>query len=107
MGKLIKKLNFTKNNSVKKAAKTAAISAVGALGSALLDGFHGTVELQNGREIKIKALSADHPYFAVAVEKNRTSRGLLITSAVFLTLIAFALYGDFSNKFRQNVNKCT
>jgi hypothetical protein len=91
MGKLIKKMKFGKSNTLKKAAKSAAISAVGALGSALLDGWHGTVELQNGREISVKSLPADHPYFAVGVDRKRNSRDILITSAVMFTLLALTV----------------
>jgi hypothetical protein len=88
MGKLIKKINIKKNNTLKKAAKTAVMSAVGTLGSALLDGWHGTVELRNGREISVKSLPADHPYFAVGVERKRNSREIFITSAVMFTILA-------------------
>jgi hypothetical protein len=87
MGKLIKKMKFGQNNTVKKAAKAAVMSAVGALGSALLDGWHGTVELKNGREISVKSLPADHPYFAVSVNRKENAREIFITSAVLLTLI--------------------
>jgi hypothetical protein len=88
MGKLIKKIKFGKSNTIKKAAKAAAMSAVGALGSALLDGWHGTVELKNGREISVKSLPADHPYFAFAVDRKKNSRELLVTSAVTFTIFA-------------------
>jgi hypothetical protein len=88
MGKLIKKTKFGSGNAAKKIAGKVAVSAIGTLGTAILDGWHGSVEFKNGRELKIKALPADHPYFAVAVERKKGTADMFVTSAIVFTIIA-------------------
>jgi hypothetical protein len=83
---------------IKKRRKTAraiagsvAAAAIGTLSNALLDGWHGSVELAGGRELSIKSLSADHPYFAVALDKKRGTQDKVVTATIIFTLLAVSV----------------
>jgi hypothetical protein len=88
MGRLIKKHSFGKYNTAKRIAGRVAAAALGTFSNAVLDGWHGSVEFANGKELTIKSLPADHPFFAVAVDKKRGKQDKIVTVTIILTLIA-------------------
>jgi hypothetical protein len=88
MGKLIKKLHFGNGKTAKRIVGKIALSALGSLGQTVLDGWQGSVELKNGRELRIQSLPADHPYFAVSFDRKKGTSEKIVTTAMLFTLIA-------------------
>jgi hypothetical protein len=91
MGRRIKKCRFGKKNTALSVAGSVAAAALGSLTNAVLDGWHGSVELTNGRELTVKSLSADHPFFAVSVDKKRVNQDKMVTAAMIFTFFAFSV----------------
>jgi hypothetical protein len=81
-----------KKHSLNKAlgfmAGRAASAALKTITGAVLDGWYGSVELSGGKELTVKSLSAEHPYFAISVDKKRGGQDKIVIATMIFTLLA-------------------